>query len=157
MVSYYKYLFLSLLISGSVCSHVAAEARSALGEETLSEGVSFRTPSFLAQITVDGTTNTTLETTNGGIVINDGDRAGNNLFHSFSEFSVSDGSSATFNNVVEIENIFSRVTGGNISNINGALNANGGANLLLINPAGIVFGENATLNVGGSFFCYHSR
>ena len=128
MVSYYKYLFLSLLIGGGICSHVNA------------------------QVTVDGTTNTTLETTNGGTVVNNGDRAGNNLFHSFSEFSVPNGSSASFNNAVEIENIFSRVTGGNISDINGAINANGGANLLLINPAGIVFGENATLNVGGSFF-----
>ena len=127
MVSYYKYLFFSLLISGGMCSAVEA------------------------QITTDGTTNTTLETTNGGITIEDGDRAGNNLFHSFSEFSVPDGSSATFNNPVEIENIFSRVTGGDISNINGAINANGGANLLLINPAGIVFGENASLNLGGSF------
>ena len=105
-----------------------------------------------AQITVDGTTNTTLETTDNGISVNDGDRAGSNLFHSFSEFSIPDGSSATFNNAVEIENIFSRVTGGNISDINGAINANGGANLLLINPAGIVFGENASLNIGGSFF-----
>ena len=104
-----------------------------------------------AQITTDSTTNTSLETTDSQITINDGDRAGNNLFHSFSEFSVPNGSSATFNNALDVENIFSRVTGGDISNINGAINANGGANLLLINPAGIVFGENASLNIGGSF------
>ena len=104
-----------------------------------------------AQIVKDGTTNTNVTTTDSGITINEGDRAGNNLFHSFSEFSVPDGSSATFNNALDVENIFSRVTGGNVSNINGAINANGGANLLLINPAGIVFGENASLNIGGSF------
>ena len=108
--------------------------------------------SVQAQVTTDGTTNTTLTPTDNGVRIDDGDRAGNNLFHSFDEFSIPNGGSASFNNAVEIENIFSRVTGGNISDINGAINANGGANLLLINPAGIVFGENASLNIGGSFF-----
>ena len=105
-----------------------------------------------AQIAVDGTTDTSLAPTDNGVRIDDGDRAGNNLFHSFQEFSVPDGSSASFNNAVEIENIFSRVTGGSISNIDGLIRANGSANLLLINPAGIVFGENASLNIGGSFF-----
>ena len=108
--------------------------------------------SVQAQVTTDGTTNTTVTPTDNGVRIDNGDRAGNNLFHSFDEFSVPDGGSANFNNAAEIENIFSRVTGGNISDINGAINANGGANLLLINPAGIVFGENASLNIGGSFF-----
>lgn len=104
-----------------------------------------------AQVTIDGTTNTTLTPSDNGVRIDGGDRAGNNLFHSFSEFSIPDGGSAAFNNAVEIENIFSRVTGGNISEINGLISANGSANLMLINPAGIVFGENASLNIGGSF------
>ena len=102
-----------------------------------------------AQVIPDGTTSTTVEVDG---TINDGDRAGGNLFHSFQEFSVPDGGRAFFNNALDIVNIFSRVTGGNISDINGLLGANGAANLFLINPAGIIFGPNARLSIGGSFF-----
>ena len=102
-----------------------------------------------AQVIPDGTTSTTVDVDG---TINNGDRAGGNLFHSFQEFSVPDGGRAFFNNAADIVNIFSRVTGGNISDINGLLGANGTANLFLINPAGIIFGPNARLSIGGSFF-----
>ncbi|QDL10708.1 hypothetical protein DP113_24800 [Brasilonema octagenarum UFV-E1] len=76
---------------------------------------------------------------------------GDNLFHSFQEFNINAGRGAYFSNPGGIANILTRVTGGNVSNIQGILGVLGNANLFLINPNGIIFGPNARLDVGGSF------
>ncbi|NEO87655.1 MAG: filamentous hemagglutinin N-terminal domain-containing protein [Spirulina sp. SIO3F2] len=82
--------------------------------------------------------------------IQGGTQAGANLFHSFQQFGLSSDEIANFLSKPSITNIFGRVTGGNASIIDGLIQAN--PNLYLMNPAGIVFGANASLNVGGDFF-----
>ncbi|NJL52978.1 MAG: filamentous hemagglutinin N-terminal domain-containing protein [Hydrococcus sp. SU_1_0] len=87
-------------------------------------------------------------------LITGGAQRGQNLFHSFQEFNISEGSGAYFVSPnANIANIFSRVTGNNVSEIFGTLGTLGASqpDLFLINPNGIIFGENASLDVGGSF------
>src|SRR6476661_3328074 len=83
--------------------------------------------------------------------IEGGATRGTSLFHSFGSFNIGEGRGAYFANPSGITNIFSRVTGGNQSNILGTLGVLGNANLFLINQKGIVFGPQARLDVGGSF------
>jgi filamentous hemagglutinin family protein len=90
---------------------------------------------------------------NGAIVdlITQGATRGANLFHSFEQFDIGEEQSVYFDSPQGIENIFSRVKRNDASDILGTLGVNGGANLFLINPNGIIFGENAMLDVQGSF------
>ena len=89
----------------------------------------------------------------GGITdrIEGGATRGENLFHSFQEFNANAGQEIYFVNPVGIENILSRVTGTNLSEIDGLLGVDGAANLFLLNPNGITFGPNAELDIRGSF------
>jgi len=106
------------------------------------------------QIITDGDT-ATIVTKNGDRITIDGNtlsRDGKNLFHSFREFGLSQQQIATFLTNPNIQNILTRVTGGNPSYINGLIQVVGGnSNLFLMNPAGIVFGQGASINVPADF------
>jgi filamentous hemagglutinin family protein len=104
----------------------------------------------------DGT-GTVVAPTDNTYNITGGTQTGGNLFHSFQQFGLKTGEAANFVATpaipnIPIQNILGRVTGGNPSVINGLIQVTGGtANLYLMNPAGIVFGTNASLNVPASF------
>lgn len=115
-------------------------------------GFLFTIGDSVAQVTSDNTLNTKVNNDGNVAEITGGETRGSNLFHSFQNFSVIPNNEAYFNNADNINNIFSRVTGGNVSNIDGLIRANGTASLFLINPAGIIFGEGARLDLGGSFY-----
>jgi filamentous hemagglutinin family protein len=75
-----------------------------------------------------------------------------NLFHSFEQLGLNEGEIATFLSNPDIQNILGRVTGGEASLINGLLQIRGGnSNLFLINPAGIIFGADARLDLPAAF------
>ncbi|GAA6619550.1 filamentous hemagglutinin N-terminal domain-containing protein [Scytonema sp. NUACC26] len=136
-----RYILHFCIIGGfSICCSIGANSTHA--QET--------------QVIPDGTLpNNTVVTPQSSIyTITAGTEAGNNLFHSFKQFSIKAGERVNFISPnAKIENILVRVTGGNRSEIMGTLATTGGANpnLFLINPSGILFGPKASLNVGGSF------
>src|SRR3990172_5078154 len=87
-----------------------------------------------------------------------GEQRGSNLFHSFARFGIGMGETATFTGPDPIDapqsvsNVISRVTGGSESQIDGKLRSTiPGADVWLLNPSGVVFGEGAELDVKGSF------
>ncbi|HEY9703870.1 MAG TPA: filamentous hemagglutinin N-terminal domain-containing protein, partial [Allocoleopsis sp.] len=108
-----------------------------------------------AQITPSSDGTNTIITPNGNqINITGGSLNQNqtNLFHSFSQFNLNQDQIANFLSQPNIINILGRITGGTPSNINGLIQVTGGnSNLYLMNPSGIIFGQNASLNVTGDF------
>src|SRR3954463_12348633 len=107
-----------------------------------------------AQIVTDGSLGPKVSLRGGEIEIGAdlGTRRGDNLFHSFEKFGIATGQTATFTGPSTIKNVISRVTGGEVSNIDGTLASKvGQADLYFLNPAGIMFGPNAKLDVPGSF------
>ncbi|MGK7893825.1 MAG: filamentous hemagglutinin N-terminal domain-containing protein, partial [Xenococcus sp. (in: cyanobacteria)] len=99
----------------------------------------------------DGT-GTTVNQNGNQFNIEGGTQSGANLFHSFDQFNVNSGQIANFLTTPDTSNILGRVTGGNASYINGLIQVIGSnSNLFLMNPAGIIFGPNASLNIPASF------
>ena len=92
----------------------------------------------------------TTSTITGGNISNNGN--GTNQFHSLTQFNLGTDDIANFQAKDGITNILTRVTGGNVSKINGNIQVTGGnnPNLFLMNPAGFIFGNGATLNLPGS-------
>jgi filamentous hemagglutinin family protein len=114
------------------------------------------TPAIAQQINTDGSLGTIVTSGNGlDFTITNGSAASGNLFHSFQSFSVPTGGSATFDlvNTPSVSTIFSRITGGSASTIDGLItttNATSPVSLFLLNPNGIMFGPNAKLDLTGS-------
>ncbi|MGJ5676493.1 MAG: filamentous hemagglutinin N-terminal domain-containing protein [Nostochopsis sp.] len=114
----------------------------------------------IAQVTPDNSLGAESSVVNPDVIdgvpsdrIDGGATRGSNLFHSFQDFNINEGRGAYFSNPATINNIITRVTGSNTSNILGKLGVLGNANLFLVNPKGISFGQNASLDLrGGSFF-----
>jgi len=109
-----------------------------------------------AEIILDGTLApaTELMGPHYEITNNLGQQVGTNLFHSFSHFNLAEGESANYSAPAEvnISNIINRVTGGQPSSINGEISSSiPNANFYFLNPAGIMFGNGASINVPGSF------
>ncbi|NET11872.1 MAG: CHAT domain-containing protein [Okeania sp. SIO1H6] len=116
-------------------------------------GILATTPAKSQPITPsnDGT-GTTVNQNGNQFNIQGGAHNGTNLFHSFDQFNVHSGQTANFLTTPDTRNIFGRITGGNASIINGLIQVIGSnSNLFLMNPAGIMFGPKASLNVPTSF------
>lgn len=123
-------------------------------------GIAVTTPLFIAPeyaaagVVLDGTLGRSgaLTGPNYAITADLGKQHGGNLFHSFSQFNLVKNDIASFSGPASVTNIISRVTGGSASSIDGTIRSTiSGANMYFINPNGIMFGPNATLDVSGSF------
>ena len=107
-----------------------------------------------AEVITDGTLGTASALPGPDYLIgaNLGQQYGGNLFHSFEKFNINSGEIASFYGPDTIQNVISRVTGGESSYINGLIRSNiPSADMYFLNPAGIMFGPNASLDVQGSF------
>jgi filamentous hemagglutinin family protein len=108
-----------------------------------------------AQIVTDGTMGAvqSLSGTNVTVFETLGTRTGDNLFHSFSNFNVNSGQTVTFTGDNNIQNVVSRVTGSEITSIDGILSSQiGNANFFLLNPNGVVVGADGQFDVPAAIY-----
>jgi len=111
-------------------------------------------PSLQAQITTDGSLGplVNLPGPDYQITADLGQQYGGNLFHSFQDFNLQSFETATFSGLDTVQNVISRVTGGNPSNIDGTIRTTlPNADFYFLNPYGLLLGPNARLDVSGSF------
>lgn len=135
----YRFLF-SLLFAGAASLFGASAPAQITPDQTLGQAESsILTPA----VTIRGES---VELIEGGAV------RGANLFHSFSDFNITKNARVYFFNPAQVDTILSRVTGDRTSNILGTLGVNGPADLFFINPNGIVFGPQSSLDIEGSFY-----
>ncbi|VEP18485.1 hypothetical protein H1P_80040 [Hyella patelloides LEGE 07179] len=80
-----------------------------------------------------------------------GTREGANLFYNFTEFSVPTNEEVFITDTEDVNNIFIKVTGDSLTEINGFIKTENDTNLFLINPAGILFELGASLDIDGDF------
>jgi filamentous hemagglutinin family protein len=107
-----------------------------------------------AEVATDGTLGGKVRLTGKDVTVPArlGQIRGQNLFHSFERFGVPTKGRVTFTGPDGLKNVIGRVTGGERSSIDGTLASKiQGADLWLLNPAGILFGPHARLQVPGSF------
>ncbi|MEO0704450.1 MAG: CHAT domain-containing protein [Cyanobacteria bacterium J06649_5] len=98
------------------------------------------------------TTQTTLISEDNRTRIEGGIQVNENLFHQFDTFSLEAGTTADFVTSSGVQSVIGQVSGGHMSYVDGTLQVSGSsADLYLFNPAGILFGPSAQLNLGGSF------
>ncbi|MDM8565400.1 filamentous hemagglutinin N-terminal domain-containing protein [Candidatus Halobeggiatoa sp. HSG11] len=112
------------------------------------------TLSLNAEVITDGTLGQQIDLPGPDFQITSdlGQQYGGNLFHSFQDFNLNSSESATFSGPNNVQNILSRVTGGNPSNIDGQIRSTiPNADFYFLNPYGIMFGPNAQLDIQGSF------
>lgn len=112
------------------------------------------TPAF-AQVATDGSAGARVTLTGPRFNISEtlGTRVGRNLLHSFSLFNIRAGEQAAFTGFTVTDNIIARITAGSPSTIDGQVRVEmAGANLFLVNPAGLVFGPNASIDVPAAFY-----
>lgn len=149
-------LLLALLIQAQV---VASSAQAAGPTTAISPTGGTGSPASLGTVITSGTSTVPTNLCTGNCVITGGTRAGNNVFHSFGNFNIAASDGARFQTGLSnpmpdpsVSNILGRITAGTPSSIYGNINSATfypSANLFVINPAGFLFGPNATVNVGG--------
>ncbi len=118
----------------------------------------FPSPQIFAQIVSDKSFLTETSTPDGlNFVVREGTKVGENLFHGFREFSIPQGGSARIEGLEGIGSIFLLVTSASSSRLDGLLKAEGSANLFFVNPNGVTFGRQSSLDLGASFFATTAR